>query len=422
MSTGEVAVGKKTLGDTLGIYVHIPYCIKKCPYCDFNSYGIGRAQAGSNPPLMPEARYVAALLQELRTLAAQPQWKQRTAHSIFFGGGTPSLFSPVSIEQIINEATHLFKVTEDLEITLEANPGTLQETLALDRLKGFKLAGVNRLSLGVQSFNQEKLRFLGRLHSAEETNQAIETVRAAGFTNLNLDLMFGTESETLEGWQQDIQKALSYSPEHISAYTLMIEQGTEFHRLAAKGELPLPEEELVTEMFIATREMLESSGYSAYEVSNFSTAGRECRHNLGYWFGEDYLSIGAGAYGYWRSRESAESMTGLRYMNIPGPEDYIKRVESTGTGAHKDEKIPTSAAETEFLLLRLRLAEGLPLELYQALFGVSFLERFAKPLEKIQQDSPDGPAFTIEAGRIKLTREGSFIANEIISELLASAT
>lgn len=394
---------------TIGIYIHIPYCLKKCPYCDFNSYAIHSREKGD----VPERRYVDALCRELTTLTGTFPWRNRAAHSVFIGGGTPSLFAPESIAQILRSVREAVTLPPGAEVTMEANPGTIHEPLAAQRLALFREAGINRLSMGAQSFSPEKLLRLGRLHSPDDTRSAVQNLRDAGFENFNLDLMYGIGEESLSEWQRDLEAAVELSPAHISAYTLMIEPGTEFARLDARGELQKPADEAVCEMFQLTRNLLRDAAYEPYELSNFARRGRPCRHNLGYWLGEDYLALGAGAYGF--HLDCFHPLRGVRTTNIPGPEDYMRRVEETGSGEQRREALSLQMLETEFLLLRFRLEQGLVAEEYLRRFGIAFEERYARPLARLAKQE----LVRCSSGAFHLSEAALPIANEVLAELVS---
>ncbi len=354
----------------IGIYVHIPYCIKKCPYCDFNSYAVG-AEPGSS---MPEERYLQALLSEIRHYAPLPEWAGRTCRSVFIGGGTPSLFSPASIAYIISEIRSRFELPASAEVTLEANPGTIHEELACEKLHDFRVAGVNRISMGAQSFYPQKLKLLGRLHSADETRSAVANIKAAGFDNFNLDLIFGVGAETSAEWTNDLRTAISLQPPHLSAYCLTIEPGTEFSRLDKQGSLSLPSDEAQAEMFTLTQQMLDAHGYVQYEISNYSKPGFACRHNLGYWNGDDYLGLGAGAHSY--RQEIGGSNFGTRWSNIPGPEHYIQRASAGEGVVQRSEQIDREKAELEFFFLGLRTSQGVSASAYCEYFEQDLEESY----------------------------------------------
>jgi oxygen-independent coproporphyrinogen-3 oxidase len=399
--------------ETIGVYVHIPYCVHKCPYCDFNSYAVGKQGSASLPF---EAEYVRALLSELRHFARQETWSGRQSHSIFFGGGTPSLFSAEAIAELIAEISRCFPFAADAaEVTLEANPGTIQETLGLEKLEKFRRAGVNRVSMGAQSFAPRKLSKLGRIHSPADTDRAVANILAAGFDNFNLDLIFGVGDETLEEWEADLQHALSLTPAHISAYGLTIEPGTEFSRQLARGTLELSNEDTQAALYCRSQEVMEEAEYAQYEISNYAKPGRACRHNLGYWNGEDYLGLGAGAHSYCSS--SSKEIFGHRWSNIPGPQHYIERALSGGAASQRRETIDQEKAELEFFFLRLRTARGaLPSE-YEQRFGRSFSEQYAATVRELQRQG----LLEEHSEALKLSKRGFLFADEVLHTFARSS-
>src|SRR5215207_10312909 len=289
------------------LYFHIPFCTHRCAYCDFNTY------AGQEE-LIPG--YVEALLREIEFVGQQTTQlanKATTVHTIFFGGGTPSLLSPRQFETIFKAIRTNFVRTDDAEITIEANPGTV----SYENLLELRKIGINRISYGVQSANAEELRMLERAHDFFDVIEAVTSARKAGFENLNLDLIYGLPEQTLQTWQTTVKRILDLHPEHISAYALTLEHGTPFGRWSSKGLLPLPDPDLAAEMYEWASETFEANGYIQYEISNWAKPGHECRHNLQYWRGRPYLAFGAGAHGY---------ANGYRYSNVLRIKTYIERL------------------------------------------------------------------------------------------------
>ncbi len=297
----------------LSLYVHIPWCVKKCPYCDFNSHEKNEA--------FDEKVYVKALLADLENEFKHCQ--KRTLGSIFFGGGTPSLFSADSIQQIISHAKKLFRF-EDIEITLEANPGTFEQ----EKFTAFKDAGINRLSIGIQSFNESHLKILGRIHDRQQALSAIETAKSAGLNNINLDLMFGLPQQSIQQAIDDIKTACEFEVPHISHYQLTIEENTYFH----KHTPVLPESDLIWEMQGLCQAVLAENHYQQYEISAYSKTGRQCLHNLNYWQFGDYIGIGAGAHGKITetSKETGDLKIVRRWKHRQ-PQQYIKQISMNET-------------------------------------------------------------------------------------------
>ena len=285
--------------EPFSLYVHIPYCVSKCPYCDFNSHVAAR---------IPEEEYTRTLLRELRHYSASEAWANRSVKTIFFGGGTPSTFQGTSIAAILDEAAGLFPFDERMEITLEANPGAVDAS----RFRDYRRCGVNRISVGAQTFDADLLRFLGRVHSADETRQALNSIREAGFDNFSLDLIYGIPGQTVDGVSRDLSQALACEPPHLSAYNLTIEEGTPFHARYRQGLLKPLDEEVEIEMAERVQHALVRAGLERYEISNYARPGLESRHNVNYWEGGDYLGIGAGAHSHHRKPEDP---LGERWQN-----------------------------------------------------------------------------------------------------------
>ncbi len=336
---------------SLGLYIHIPWCVKKCPYCDFNSHV---SQLG-----LPEAGYVKSLINDMRSEA--PLVAGREIRSIFFGGGTPSLFSAQAIGEILTAAAEHFTLASDIEITLEANPGTAEAK----SFAGYHVAGVNRLSMGVQSLNDKHLKALGRIHSAAEAIAAYEMARKAGFDNINLDLMYGLPDQSLENALAETRALCELQPEHISHYQLTLEPETPFfHRPPT-----LPADEVIWDMQTACQEVLASRGYAQYEVSAYAQPGRQCAHNLNYWQFGDYVGIGAGAHGKVSSGEIIERRSKPK---IPG------RYMNEG-GLDEQRELDGADRLFEFAVNALRLRDGFSRELFTASTGLP-VDALEKPL------------------------------------------
>lgn len=384
-------------------YIHLPYCLQKCPYCDFNTYAVRE---------FPEKRYVDALVREIEWAAAdQHSWATRKVSTIFFGGGTPSLFAPGSIQRIIETFEREFGTTGNCEVTLEANPGSL-EGGGREKLAEFRSAGINRLSLGAQSFHPEHLQTLGRVHDVGETQDAMTAARVAGFDNLSCDLMFAIPGQSLAQWRTDLERLVAFGPEHVAAYNLTYESGTPMTGLLAAGRIDPADEELERSMFECAIDVLAGGGYGHYEISNFARDGRKARHNLSYWTWRDYLGIGAGAHGFARRGGVAEAW-GARYANHRLPERYMSA--EPGAWADKRELVGREAAISEYVMLGLRLLDGFPSVGFEATFGTGF-----------EQAVPEFE-FLSEAGfvertddRVRLTREGLMLADTVISKMAAS--
>ncbi len=352
-----------------GVYIHFPYCLSKCPYCDFAS----RAEA-----VIPQERYTDSVVRELRVRAAQ--FPDRKAISIYFGGGTPSLWDPAQLGRVLREIRALWSVEPHAEVTLEANPGTTDE----QRFAAFRELGVNRLSIGVQSFAPAQLVALGRKHSGSDAVRAFETARAAGFRNVSLDLIHGAERQTPQLAARDAAAAVALGPEHISCYALTLHGLAEEVPMAKalrRGELTLPDDESVSEMGDAVRGELGKGGYARYEISNYARSGRESVHNSLYWRGGEYAAVGCGACGFLR-----QGGGGLRYANDRSPERYMERVERSGTGEASSERISPEDHLRERMFTGLRLAEGIDLAALELDLDLSVRERHAAAIGRIVEE------------------------------------
>ena len=377
------------------LYVHIPYCQAKCPYCDFNSYAAER---------WPEARYVDALCAELEHYAPRLPWSGRDIDTIFFGGGTPSLFAPASIARLLTSAARLWSIAPDAEISLEANPGTV----SVDSLRGFRAAGINRLSFGVQSFQPHHLRVLGRIHSADESIAAVGWAREAGFDNVNVDLIFALPQQTLAEWESDLAQATDLHADHISAYNLTYEEGTPFHKLRSQGVLRQLPEEIEVAMFTRTQDVLGAAGFEQYEISNYARPGRACRHNLNYWQSGNYLGIGAGAHSYAGAPE-----WGSRWSNEKIPSRYIDAIGRLGHARSCSETLDDRQARGEFVFLGLRCRTGFS--------AAAFHGRFADDVVTLFPHVADLRAAGLlqcAEGQWQLTARGVMLADSVFATFL----
>jgi putative oxygen-independent coproporphyrinogen III oxidase len=380
----------------LSLYIHLPWCVRKCPYCDFNSHEV-RGQLSD----LPEEEYVAALIRDLEE--SLPQVWGRKVVSVFFGGGTPSLFSARSVDAILSAARALLPLELLAEVTLEANPGTFEAQKFAD----FHAAGINRLSIGIQSFNSRHLQVLGRIHDGTDSHRAIEIARK-NFDNVNLDLMYALPDQSLEEARSDIEAAVSSGVAHISAYHLTVEPNTLFHRYPP----PLPDDDLAAEMQIMIEQTLSSSGYANYETSAFAQPGRESRHNMNYWLFGDYLGIGAGAH----SKISFPDRI-IRQVRYKQPKEYLSRVAS-GVPASmplvmEQHEITRSDRIFEFMMNALRLAEGFAAE--------TFVERTGLPITAIQRQLDEAERRGLierDYRRIAPTAAGKRFLNDLLQIFL----
>ena len=330
----------------LGLYIHIPWCVKKCPYCDFNSHEAEKT--------LPETEYVSALAADLESEKASAQ--DRKLSSIFIGGGTPSLFTDRAIGQILEHAERTLGFESDIEITLEANPGTFEQ----ERFRGFLAAGVNRLSIGIQSFQERQLQLLGRIHGRDEGLRAVEMARRAGFNNINIDLMHGLPEQNLDGALADLKQALAFEPEHLSWYQLTIEQNTEFFSRPPT----LPVEDILIDIQDAGQAQLSSHGFKQYEVSAYSRPNKPSRHNLNYWTFGDYIGIGAGAHGKLTLIEENQHKV-VRRRKTRLPRHYLNAINAV-----ENEPVTPDKIKLEFLMNVLRLNEGVDAALFSRRTGL----------------------------------------------------
>jgi putative oxygen-independent coproporphyrinogen III oxidase len=375
----------------LSLYIHLPWCVRKCPYCDFNSH-----QA---PDSLPEELYINALIKDFE--AHLPTIWGRRLISIFFGGGTPSLFSAQGIERILLEINSRFRFGADIEITLEANPGTLDET----RFKGFRTAGVNRLSLGIQSLQDDKLKALGRIHNRDYALRAIDMAKRVGFDNFNVDLMHGLPDQSIDDALADLEDALSWQPPHLSWYQLTIEPNTLFHHKPPV----LPPEEHLFDIQEQGKLLLESKGFSQYEVSAYSQRDRQCVHNLNYWEFGDYLGIGAGAHS---KLTNIEKQTITRHWQVKNPRDYLDPAKPF---IAETKVISDDDVVFEFMMNALRLNQGVPLAIFTERTGLS-----AAVLEPILMQARGKGLLIADSQRLCATELGQRFLNDVVGMFLNS--
>jgi oxygen-independent coproporphyrinogen-3 oxidase len=374
----------------LSLYVHIPWCVRKCPYCDFNSHAA--------PEQLPETAYVDALLDDLE--ADLPLSSGRPLQSIFIGGGTPSLFSAEAIDRLLQGVASRIALTDDIEITLEANPGTFEQA----RFEGYRAAGINRLSIGVQSFNADHLKRLGRIHNPEEALRAAEAAVAI-FPRVNLDLMHGLPGQSVDQALADLRQALAFDPGHLSWYQLTIEPNTEFH--ARPPQLPL--DEALWDIQEQGQALLEASGYRQYEISAYARTGRQARHNLNYWQFGDYLGIGAGAHGKLSHLDAEGQLQISRRHKQRQPKGYLDPLRRLAG----DESIAVEDRAFEFMLNALRLTDGVAAELFNARTGLS-LNR----IEALLQQARQRGLLVDDRSRLAPTLQGRLFLNDLLALFL----
>lgn len=375
----------------IGVYVHVPFCVNKCPYCDFNSYS-------GKDDLREE--YVDSLCKEMAMVAedALRIGERLQASTLYIGGGTPTLLSGEQIRRILRACAKYLGWNRGVETTVEANPGTID----YDSARELRQAGVNRISLGVQSLDVSMLRSLGRVHGVDEALGAFEGCRAAGFENINLDLMYALPGQSAGHWETTLRKAIRLAPEHLSLYPLAVEEGTPFHRLQSAGKLTVPSDDEAAEMYEAAEALLAQAGYEHYEISNWA-AGRttfRCRHNLIYWMNRPYLGFGAGAHSY---------VFGRRYNNVLLPERYVDLVNARALPVDHGEQIDADLEMRETIILGLRLLDGISRR--------EFADRFARGLDDVfgavvDRLEAEGLLFS-QGDRVALTSRGILLGNEV---------
>ncbi|MBW3622588.1 MAG: radical SAM family heme chaperone HemW [Armatimonadetes bacterium] len=369
-----------------GIYVHIPYCSSKCHYCDFNSYALG--QARTEP-------YVRALLREIERTAAEVKTESRF-ETVFFGGGTPTMCSGEQLVRILNALRSSYDLSPEAEITTEANPGTV----TLEQLAQLRQGGFNRISFGVQSFDNALLRSIGRIHTDRQAEEAVALAREAGFANINVDLMFGLPGQALPAFGETLDRAFELDVPHLSIYGLIVEEGTAFGRWHEQGKLDLPDDSLEREMYDLVLEQTAEYGYEQYEISNFAKPGFRCAHNQVYWRNEPYLGFGAGAVAYWN---------GVRRTNCLLPGEYVRRMREVVSLSIEEERLDPRDALGESLMLGLRMMDGVDIDALSQRFGLDVRFLYAAHLRRMTELH----LLESDGSRMRLTREGLPLANEV---------
>ncbi|MEO6946194.1 MAG: radical SAM family heme chaperone HemW [Nitrobacter sp.] len=376
-----------------GVYVHWPFCLSKCPYCDFNSHV-------RHAPI-DEERFVRAFVREIETTAVRTSGRE--VSSIFLGGGTPSLMQPQTVGAILDAIGKYWRVADNAEVTLEANPTSVEAT----RFRGYRAAGVNRVSLGVQALDDASLKALGRLHTAREALDAVAIARAA-FDRYSFDLIYARPDQTPAMWAEELKLAISEAAEHLSLYQLTIEEGTPFFGLHTAGKLKTPDEATARELYDITQDVCARHGLPAYEISNHARPGAECKHNLVYWRGQEYAGIGPGAHG-------RLDIDGIRHAiaTEKRPEAWLMRVEASGDGIVTDDLLNSEERADEFLLMGLRLSEGIDPQRYTALSG-----RALDP-GRIAILREEGAITISPDGRLRVTQDGFPVLDAVVADLAA---
>ncbi len=385
--------------DRPGIYIHIPFCLRKCPYCDFVSYPLQRDETDRI------YQYICALTKEA---ALRKRWLEaadlmpEAFHSLYIGGGTPSLLKSSQVSWAIEEIAGSFPLAPGAEVTLEVNPGTSSR----EELYAWRRLGINRLSIGAQSLNDEFLKKLGRVHTARDVYQTVEWARSAGFSNISFDLMLGLPGQRLEDWQRTVVQAVEeLKPQHLSCYELTIEEGTLFGRLKSQGSLNLPPEDEVVAMLEWTREHLTNSGYEHYEISNYALPGFRSRHNQIYWENRWYLGLGAAACSYWAGR---------RWGNAAGLDEYMQQLDAGSLPEAYSERLDERSQLGETIMLGLRLTEGVSTAELEARFGLSIWDIWEEEITDLQKAG----LLEVSGERLRLTQKGLLLANQVQAAFL----
>lgn len=374
-----------------GVYVHWPFCAAKCPYCDFNSHV--RHQK------IDEERFAAAFARELATMRARTGPREVT--SIFLGGGTPSLMKPDTVGAVLEAIAANWTVPDGIEVTLEANPSSVEAS----RFKGYRAAGINRVSLGVQALNNADLRFLGRLHDVDQALGAIRLARET-FPRLSFDLIYARPNQTLDAWEKELDAAIGHAADHLSLYQLTIEEGTRFHALHAAGKFSVPDPDHAADLYRLTQEVTAARGLPAYEISNHARPGAESRHNLVYWRYGEYVGVGPGAHGRF-IEDGRRIVTFTEKM----PETWANLVEAKGHGVIGGETLTRSEEADEFLLMGLRLTEGIDLARYEQLSGRPLSSRRIQTLQEENLVAPVGNS------RLRATSTGMIVLDAVVADL-----
>ena len=380
----------------LELYIHIPFCLRKCAYCDFLSNVQNEETIET---------YVLSLVDEI--LAHGSERKYVSAYevtTIFFGGGTPSILNASQIQRIFYALEKSFEIAPDAEITIEANPGTV----TIEKLEAYRACGINRISFGLQSANNEELKLLGRIHTYEEFLESFHLARECGFDNINVDLISAIPKQTLASWEETLKNIIALNPEHISAYSLIVEEGTPFANMYGEGcpgEQDLPSEEEERKIYYRTKEMLKDAGYNRYEISNYAKEGMECKHNLGYWERKEYLGIGLG---------SASLINNVRYSNISDLSRYIKCAKHLDIIQADIQVLSTQEQMEEFMFLGLRKMVGIYEQEFEECFGVDIDEVYGKQLKKLILED----LIERKDGWIRLTERGIDVSNYVFAEFM----
>jgi len=388
---------RSSRGGAIGLYLHIPYCLRKCAYCDFASLSLDEA-GGMNAA----RRYLDAVAVELDRRALSDEFLGCAVDTVYIGGGTPTILPPEWLAELLERLRLRFAFRPDAEVTVEANPGTVDEV----KLRALLAAGVNRLSLGVQSFSDSVLQTLGRVHTAADAQDAMAAGRQAGCTNLSLDLMYGIPNQSPDDWRSTLETAVEAGPEHLSVYALSVEPETPLSAQIATGALLPPDDDVAADMYLLAQEVLGRAAFDHYEISNFAQPDMLCRHNRRYWAYDEYLGLGAAAHAF---------RGGVRWNNLPDPAVYTEWLERGRLPVARAEALSAREAAGEMLMLGLRRAEGISEREVRRRSGVAMAQAFAAEIARLREDG----LLLVERGRFRIPREAWLVSNEVLSTFVA---
>ena len=375
----------------LELYIHIPFCARKCAYCDFLSFAA---------PERVYQEYVEKLMEEIYGQSAD--FQDYVVSSIFLGGGTPSILPAELVEALFVVLYDCFDIARDAEITIEANPGTL----TMEKLQTYRRCGIDRLSIGLQSADDEELRTLGRIHCFDDFLKSFQRARQAGFTNINVDLMSALPGQSVQSWKNTLRKVMMLKPEHISAYSLIIEEGTPFYERYHEDQSTFPDEDMDRDMYHLTKELMAAQGYQRYEISNYAKPGYECRHNIGYWTGVDYLGLGLGASSYTH---------GFRYHNVTDLDEYLSLdLSQAGAAARDIQELSLKDKMEEFMFLGLRLMKGVSGSEFFQRFGVNMWNVYGEVFARLKAQG----LIEEQLPKVRLTETGIDVSNAVLCEFL----
>lgn len=375
----------------LELYIHIPFCARKCAYCDFLSFAA---------PERVYQEYVEKLMEEIYGQSAD--FQDYVVSSIFLGGGTPSILPAELVEALFVVLYDCFDIARDAEITIEANPGTL----TMEKLQTYRRCGIDRLSIGLQSADDEELRTLGRIHCFDDFLKSFQRARQAGFTNINVDLMSALPGQSVQSWKNTLRKVMMLKPEHISAYSLIIEEGTPFYERYHEDQSTFPDEDMDRDMYHLTKELMAAQGYQRYEISNYAKPGYECRHNIGYWTGVDYLGLGLGASSYTH---------GFRYHNVTDLDEYLSLdLSQAGAAARDIQELSLKDKMEEFMFLGLRLMKGVSGSEFFQRFGVNMWNVYGEVFARLKAQG----LIEEQLPKVRLTEMGIDVSNAVLCEFL----